>query len=306
VIDKGLAGVTEERAALIVDGLDGKVRRVEVSLQSSDAIPIGTIVQTGQGATRADHNIAEVAGGSGFYRTDEHLRRLQMKELPIEGAEAADVVRSHVRRLEALRRARIVERYDGERWRIRADFLDKASGYEQRRGVVRVVSLLDLEAQVNSLGATWLDRELVAREPQELADRGFGAEVKAALKQRSEVLVERGLGRNAGQDVRFQPGLLSRLTQIELQMGGEAYARARHMHYQPAQPGERVTGTYVEKLTLDSGAFAVVQRSPIDFSLVPWRPVIEKHLGREVTANIEPGLGVSWSPTRDRSLGLSR
>ncbi|HVI32665.1 DUF3363 domain-containing protein [Phenylobacterium sp.] len=307
VIDKGLAGVTEERAALIVDGLDGKVRRVEVSLASSDVVPIGAIVQTGQGATRADHNIVEVAGGSGLYRTDEHLRRLEMKDLPIpDGAEAADVVRSHVRRLEALRRSRIVERYDGERWRIPADFLDQAAAYEQRRGVVRVMSLLDLETQVNSPGATWLDRELVAREPQALADRGFGAEVKAALRRRSEVLVDRGLGRDTGLGVRFHPGLLSRLTQMELAVAGEAYARARHMHYQPAQPGERVSGTYAEKLTLHSGAFAVVQRSPVDISLVPWRPVIEKHLGRHVAAQIEPGLGVSWSLTSNRSRGLSR
>jgi hypothetical protein len=53
VIDKGLAGPTEERAALIVDGVDGKVRRVEMSLVAADAIPMRAIVQTGSGATVA-------------------------------------------------------------------------------------------------------------------------------------------------------------------------------------------------------------------------------------------------------------
>jgi type IV secretory pathway VirD2 relaxase len=78
VIDKGLAGPTEERAALIVDGVDGKVRRVEMPLAAADAIPMRAIVQTGSGATVADHTIADIAGRSGVYDTTEHLRRLGM------------------------------------------------------------------------------------------------------------------------------------------------------------------------------------------------------------------------------------
>jgi type IV secretory pathway VirD2 relaxase len=305
LIDKGLAGPTEERAALIVDGVDGRVRRVEVSLQASANLGAGAIVQTGEGATLADHTIDEIAGDSRVYRTEEHFRRLATKELPMpEGAAPADVVASHVRRLEALRRARVVQRYDAEHWKIPPDFLDRASAYEQRRGVVRVISQLDLEAQIASRGATWLDRQLVAREPATLAETGFGQEVRSALARRAEVLVERGLGQRTAEGVRFQRGLINALVQIEVGQAGEAYARAAGRHFRPAAPGSTVQGRYREKLQLDSGTFAAVETRGLGFALVPWRPVIEKQLGKEVTARIEIGGGIEWEIGRRREIGL--
>jgi hypothetical protein len=307
VIDKGLAGPTEERAALIVDGVDGKVRRVECSLLSSADVPLGALIQTGHGATVADHTIADIAAADGTYRTEEHLRRLRTKALPLaDGADPLDVVRSHVRRLEALRRARVVQRYEEGRWAIPRDFLAKAATYEQRRGYVRVVSLLDLEAQVRSPGATWLDRQLVAREPVELAERGFGAEVGAALKRRTEVLVARGLAHEGESGVRFRRGLVNALAQIEARQAGEAYARAAGGWYEPAEAGRTVEGVYREKLRLDSGMFAVVETHGLGFALVPWRPVIENQLGEHVRARLEIGGGVEWRLGRGREIGRGR
>lgn len=304
VIDKGLAGPTEERAALIVDGVDGRVRRVEVSLQASADVGLGEIVETGLGATLADHTIADIAARSGVYTTEEHLRRLALNELPMpEGAEPSDVVASHVRRLEALRRARVVERYDADHWKIPADFLDRASAYEQRRGVVRMISQLDLEAQIASPGATWLDRQLVAREPTELADRGFGAEVRQALERRTQVLVQRGHGRDTGEGVRFRAGLVMALVQEEVGLAGAARATASGLAFWPMAAGERIEGRYVGKVELDSGPFAVVERGA-GFTLVPWRPVIEPRLGKDVAATVERGLGVSWELGRGRDRGL--
>jgi hypothetical protein len=42
----------------------------------------------------------------------------------------------------------------------------------------------------------------------------------------------------------------------------------------------------------------------LGFQLVPWRPALEKELGREVRGVIAPGGGVDWSFGRKRGLGL--
>lgn len=76
-------------------------------------------------------------------------------------------VEAHVRRLEALRRAGIVERINADNWIIPEDFEQRAADYDAKRRrtlSVRVLSAFDLEAQITSDGATWLDRQLVSRD----------------------------------------------------------------------------------------------------------------------------------------------
>ncbi|TFV30293.1 DUF3363 domain-containing protein [Bradyrhizobium frederickii] len=53
---------------------------------------------------------------------------------------------------------------------------DDARG--QRRAALAVRSDLSIEAQVTASGATWLDRQAVARDPVALGQAGFGAEVR--------------------------------------------------------------------------------------------------------------------------------
>ena len=48
---------------------------------------------------------------------------------------------------------------------------------------------LDLAAQVNARGATWLDRQLVAREPVACGN-GFGLEIRQAMEKRARYLVD--------------------------------------------------------------------------------------------------------------------
>ena len=60
--------------------------------------------------------------------------------------------------------AGIVERTDADRWRIPADFEARAAEYDASRGAsarVRVLSAFDLDQQVTSDGAPWLDRHIV-------------------------------------------------------------------------------------------------------------------------------------------------
>src|SRR3546814_8135217 len=50
---------------------------------------------------------------------------------------------------------------------------------------------LPLDAQVTAPGATWLDRQLVAREPA-ASHQGFGREIRDAMDARSRHLAEQG------------------------------------------------------------------------------------------------------------------
>lgn len=47
-------------------------------------------------------------------------------------------------------------------------------------------------------------------------------------------------------------------------------------------PGIRVDGVYRQAVDLASGRFAVIEKS-LEFTLVPWRPVLERHIGRAVS-----------------------
>lgn len=69
---------------------------------------------------------------------------------------------------------------------------DDARG--QRRAVLAVRSDLGVNEQVGALGATWLDRQAIAREPVAVAEGGFGAEVREALNRRAEQWIEDQLG----------------------------------------------------------------------------------------------------------------
>ena len=56
-------------------------------------------------------------------------------------------------------------------------------------------------------------------------------------------------------------------------------------------------------MTLASGRFAMIDDG-LGFQLVPWRPALEKELGREVRGVMAPGGNVEWSLGRKRGLGL--
>ena len=66
--------------------------------------------------------------------------------------------------------------------------------------------------------------------------------------------------------------------------------------------GERVSGTYRQSVRLVSSRYALVEHSR-EFTLVPWRPVIDKALGRQVSGLVR-GSGVSWELGRKRGHGI--
>jgi type IV secretory pathway VirD2 relaxase len=172
----------------------------------------------------------------------------------------------------------------------------------RRRLSLATRSDLAIEAQVTAAGATWLDRQLLAKDPP-LGGGGFGGEVRAAMDARIDHLAEQGLAQRQGRRVVFQRDLLATLRHRELDETAAGLSAETGLAYQPGAEGERVSGVYRQRVTLASGRFAMIDDG-LGFQLVPWRPALEKELGREVRGIIAPGGTVEWSFGRKRGLGL--
>src|SRR6266545_4911550 len=311
VLDKGLGGdEMGERVRLVIDGVDGRVHHIEMDAARAEDVGRGMIVVAGSappGPRAADRNIMDVAGNEGVYRPSQHLERARTAIDRIGGDPEA-FVRSHVRRLEALRRAGHAERIDADHWRVPADLAERGQAYDLARDRANIrISILSptgLDRQIGHDGATWLDRELVSRQRVALAGEGFGQEVKAALEKRKQALVNMGHVKDLGEgQLRAPRDLIQRLDAIDLERAGKVLAAERGLQWQPVVAGSHVTGQLVGSTQLSSGRFAMIDDG-LGFSLVPWRPALEQHIGRHISGIAMPDGGVDWSFARKLGLGL--
>jgi hypothetical protein len=124
-----------------------------------------------------------------------------------------------------------------------------------------------------------------------------------AMDRRVDHLVEQGLARRQGQRVLFAHDLLATLRRRELDDAAAKLSAETGLAYQSVTDGEHVSGVYRQRVTLASGRFAMIDDG-LGFQLVPWRPALEKELGREVRGVMTPGGNVEWSFGRKLGLGL--
>lgn len=301
LVAKGLADELHERGYLIVDGVDGRAHYVALPANSDlAAFPQGSVVTVrgGADARPADCTIAEVVEG-GIYRVDQHLAHARTRERNPEA-----FVQAHVRRLESLRRAGIVERVEEGVWRVPPDLVEQGRAFDARRTPGALVDLrsdLSVTQQVRAIGVTWLDRQLVGA-PEVLAPKGFGAEVRQALAERETFLVEQGFAERRGQRVVLMRDLLATLRARDLEQAAHSIEADSGLVYRPAADGRTVSGVYTRSVALVSGRFAMLEEG-VGFSLVPWRPLIDKRVGRSVSAIVRGGL-VSWHVGRQRDVEL--
>lgn len=212
----------------------------------------------------------------------------------------------------------VVDGVDGRTHHIRLPHLDAAgdsapgslvelrtfeNARGERRAALAVRSDLDLQHQVNATGATWLDRQSIAREPVAMADGGFGAEVRQAMQQRADHLVGEGLAERQGRRVIFTRNLIDTLRRREVDAVADKLAKETGQPFKPASNGEYVAGAYRQRLTLASGRFAMIDNG-LGFQLVPWSPSLESQLGKHVSGVARGDGGVDWSFGRKRGLGL--
>ncbi|MBO1361111.1 DUF3363 domain-containing protein [Acetobacter sacchari] len=159
-----------------------------------------------------------------------------------------------------------------------------------------------LTEQVTAPGATWLDRQLLAKDPA-LANAGFGTEVREAMARRIDRLASEGLARRQGERAVFAPDLIGTLRQRDLDQAAARLAAQTGLEHRPAKEGEIVSGVYRQRVALSSGRFAMVDDG-MGFQLVPWRPALEQKLGRQVSGTLSPGGSVDWNFGRKRGLGI--
>lgn len=301
LVERGLNDANE-RQYLVVDGIDGRSHWVDVG--SGDAIehfPRGAIISVRPRHAEpksADRTIADIARRhGGRYSAEIHQND--------DRAAGPEFTTAHVRRLEALRRvAGLVDREADGSWCVPTNFLEAAEAYEGRRlrdapVVVEVLSTAPLEKQVTADGATWLDRQLIGDETAGVTGSGFGCEVKGALAQRRQWLIEQGLAEERQDQVVYRSNLLTLLRRRELARVAAQVSGELNLPYAEFGGEKRIDGKYHRRLDLASGRYALIERAR-DFSLVPWRPVLDRAAG-QVVAGIVRGNTISWSIGRRRS-----
>ena len=223
ILATGYLDELEEQAYVIIDGIDGRAHHVPLGQVDLSDFPVGGIVEARstplgprpqccrikQGRRVSDRGASRAPSGQGDPSHDPD-----------------EIVDAHVRRLEALRRAGIVERETDGVWRIPPDLVARGQDYDQQRtgGVdVQLHSHLPIDRQVTAMGGTWLDRILVSGDAA-VTHVGFGAAVKGALRKRVDFLIEHGFAQRDGDCLKVPSNLLTVLRQRDLDAVAKALA----------------------------------------------------------------------------------
>jgi hypothetical protein len=203
-----------------------------------------------------------------------------------------------------MRRAGIVTRAEDGIWTIPEDFAESAQAFEARRRGARlqVLSWLPLEELTQSRSLTWLDGEIEAGRLGEAGAIGFGSQLREALHRRRSWLLAQGFAMETARGFTLDRPALTRLAHAEIQAAGTRLAGKLGKTYLPAIDGVRVEGTYARAINLSSGRYALLERSK-DFTLVPWRDVIETRHGQIISGLVRGG-SVQWEFGRKRGLGI--
>ena len=301
VLARGLSDELKDRHYLIVDGVDGRTHYVDIGRgEATEPTPDGNIVRVTPKniePRRVDRTVAEVAAANdGRYTIDLHLKH--------DPRATEDYAETHVRRLEAIRRATggVAREPDGT-WIVEPDHLDRVVEYERSMAraapvIVEKLSHLTLDRQVGTDGATWLDRELVSDHPEPTRDSGFGREVREAQARRRQWLIAEGLAHEEQNRIVYRANMLAVLRRRELTRVAGQLSEELGLAYVEARPGEPVEGTLRRSVQLASGKYALVENSR-EFTLVPWRPILERHVGKQVSGIMRDD-GISWTIGRQR------
>jgi hypothetical protein len=100
----------------------------------------------------------------------------------------------------------------------------------------------------------------------------------------------------------FARNLLNTLTQRELADVAAQIADQTGLSYRPVEEGDQVSGIYRRRVDLVSGRFAHIENGR-EFSLAPWRSIVDRRLGREVSGVLRSGR-ISWELGRERGLEI--
>jgi len=302
VIERGLSDELHDRHYLLVDGTDGRSHYVDIGRgNATGPLPEGSIVRLAPASREpreADRTIAGIAAAnSGRYSVDLHLQH--------DRSASEAFARAHVRRLEAIRRAAgSVERLADGTWQIAPDHLARVQAYENRLArdrpvIVELISSLPVERLATVDAPTWLDRRIAGEDTMPVRDAGFGREVRQAELQRRQWLVEQGLAEEQGAELRLRADTLAILRRRELLRVAGQLSDELGLPFVEARAGERIEGILRRSVDTLGGRYALIEQSH-EFTLVPWRPTLEKQLGQSVSGVMRSD-GEGWTFGRGRN-----
>jgi type IV secretory pathway VirD2 relaxase len=302
VLQRGISDEYADRHYMIVEATDGRSHYIEIG-QGEGVEPqaTGSIVRIAprEGAVRpVDRTIAEVAAANdGRYTIDAHLRH--------DPSASERFAQTHDRRLEAMRkRMGTVEREQDGTWIITPDHLDKVEKFEalqlrDRPVSVDTLSVQPLDKLMDADAATWLDKELVAESPEPLRDAGFGHDAREAQARRRQWLIAEQLAEEQDGRTVYRLGMLATLQRRELMRVAGQLSDELGKPFAEVGQHQQVVGQLVRAVEMNSGRHALIERSR-DFTLVPWRPVLERHIGKNVSGIMRDS-GINWTFGRQRS-----
>lgn len=289
---------TREGGYVIVQSLQGEHIHTRVSeTEVFETLAKGQVVTFQphpKGARKMDHSIADFAKShGGIYSKVHHIT---------EGGNVSPAyAQAHVRRLEALRRENVVVRHQDGTWRIPHDYLERASDYETKKALRMPTSIDRLSTQTiaqmeRARGATWLDKKM----SEGTADTFAGTKMRASILKRQAILKQMGF--DVSKDGLLPKATLEKLQDMDLRDAARKVSEVNGKPYSALGSARSVEGIYQKSIDRPSGKFAVIERAR-DFTLVPWRPVMDRNLGKSLSGRISAG-GISWDVTKQR--GLSR
>ncbi|CAL4869369.1 hypothetical protein MMA231_03661 (plasmid) [Asticcacaulis sp. MM231] len=304
VLKRGLLDSESDRHFLMIDGVDGAVHWVDIG-RAGRTRPLSenmlVRIEFRQAEIKpADRTIVDVAAANnGYYDVAAHLN--------FDQSATEAFAETHARRLEAIRRLTgKVERNDTGAFHIDEAYLDHALTYEKKRvdqapADVQPLSPIVLSRLPEYNGATWLDREL-NESTIAVADAGFGKEVRVALQLRQAWLLQEDMAIEVEGQFVTRPDMLGKLETRDLFKAAARLTKESGLSYRAAQVGERIEGQLRQSVNLPSGKFAMVEKGK-QFTLVPWRPVLEDHIGKTVSGMNRDG-GINWTIGRGRGRGV--
>jgi len=278
-----------DQRSLVVEDFHGQRWIVDIGQREPGTIPRdGAIVEVGARPSRLRGidvsilNIAERFGGA--YSDALHI--------DADPAATPAWRQGHVRRLEALRLAGIVERTGDGSWHVPQNFAERAIAYDATRTGrldIAVRSWLSLDEQTGHAGLTWLDTN-----PEPKPGDLFGN----ARRARLAFLEQKGWLETGAEVV--DEALRHRLRTMEWRRAVSVLSGSTGRAGVDLFPGDRFHGQFEKAIDLGQGRFAVVGNVK-EFALVPWRPEMERHRGREMTFK-RTAAGVSWTIGVERGL----
>lgn len=299
VVARGLADEMGVRRYLVLDGIDGHSHYVDIG-EAEGSFPVGSVLRVSNPTTEprtVDRTVAEIAKAhDGRYSIERHLFH--------DPTASEAFAQTHVRRLEAIRRATgAVEREADGTWIIKPDHLDRVRAYERKLTELRPVAIdtlspISIERQIGADAPTWLDRRIIHEESQPLASHGFGRDVYQAMVRRQQWLIDQKLMERDGHEVIYRTDILDQLRRRELQHLGKQLFAEIGLPYVEAAKGERVEGIFRRSVESAGGRYALVEKS-LEFTLVPWRRDLERHIGRHISG-IDRGDTIDWTIGRGR------